>query len=354
MSSVIVEVVHIEAIRPHSNADQLFLAELKGWQTVIKKRADGSPVFQVGEPVVYIPPESTLPRALAARLGVEAYLSERTNIAGERELVVRQVRLRGEPSYGFVIPPDDPTWAVGTDVREHYGIGKYMPPVKFTAGDAEPNHALFVRYTEIEHLRHFPAVIEAHEDVIVTEKIHGTNVRLGCIDGVMLAGSHGLQRRRPVPEAMATHTYWFPATLEPVVTLLKALQVQHRQVILYGEVYGSRVQQLDYGQKRSLGFAAFDLYTDGHYLDYDAFQAVCRTYGVMTVPEIGRGRYSLAYVRSLSSGQTTLPGTHIREGVVVRLARERYDARIGRVIFKYLNDDYLLNTKLAVADATDL
>ena len=39
---------------------------------------------------------------------------------------------------------------------------------------------------------------------------------------------------------------------------------------------------------------------------------------------------------------------------MVKLARERYDAKVGRVVLKYLNDDYLLNTKLAEADATDL
>ncbi len=340
MSSVIVEVVRIEAIRPHTNADKLFLAQIKGWQTVIRKLDNGAPEFQVGDCVVYIPPDSTLPREL--------------DMAGERELVVRRVRLRGEPSYGFVIRPDDPTWAVGTDVQAHYGIGKYLPPVKFTAGDAEPNHPLFERYTDIENLRHFPDVIQAGEEVIVTEKLHGTNVRIGSIAGTMLAGSHGLQRKRPEAEDIAIHTYWFPATLEPVVALLDALKEDHRQVILFGEVYGSRIQKLDYGQKRGLGFTAFDLYVDGKYLDYDAFTALCGTYGVTTVPELGRGSYSLAFVRDLSSGPTTLPGTHIREGVVVKPVRERYDAKVGRVVFKYLNDDYLLNAKLADADTTDL
>lgn len=354
MSSVIVEVVQIDAIRPHSNADKLYLAEIKGWQTVIRKHLDGSPEFQVGERVVYIPPDSTLPHALAVQLGVETYVSAKTNMTGERDLVVRRVRLRGEPSYGFVIPLADPAWSVGTDVREYYGIGKYLPPVKFTAGDAEPNHPLFERYTDIENLRHFPDLIQAEEEVIVTEKIHGTNVRIGAIDGQILAGSHGLQRRRPEPEAMALYTYWFPATLAPVTALLTALQGQHRVAILFGEVYGSRVQKLDYGQKSGLGFAAFDLYVDGHYLDYEAFQSLCHNYGVPTVPTLGRGVYSLAFVRELSAGQTTLPGAHIREGVVVRLARERYDARVGRVVLKYINDAYLLNAKLAEADATDL
>jgi hypothetical protein len=103
-----------------------------------------------------------------------------------------------------------------------------------------------------------------------------------------------------------------------------------------------------------MGFAAFDLYADGKYVDYDACKAVCSTDGVTTVPELGRGPYSLDLVKDLSRGRTALPGSHIREGVVVKLARERYDGRIGRVVLKYLHDDYLLNAKLADADATDL
>ena len=183
MSSVIANVVEIEAVHPHPNADRLFLARIKGWQAVIRKREDGSPEFAPGERVVFIPPDSTLPREMAERIGVVNYLSERTNVEGGRDLVVRQVRLRGEPSFGLVVRPDDPSWPVGTDVREHYGIGKFRPPVRFSAGDAEPNHPLFQRYTDIENLRNFPGVFAPGEEVVVSEKIHGTNARIGWVEG---------------------------------------------------------------------------------------------------------------------------------------------------------------------------
>ena len=69
MSSVIANVVEIEAVHPHPNADRLFLARIKGWQAVIRKREDGSPEFAPGERVIFIPPDSTLPREMAERLG---------------------------------------------------------------------------------------------------------------------------------------------------------------------------------------------------------------------------------------------------------------------------------------------
>jgi RNA ligase (TIGR02306 family) len=354
MSSVIANVVEIEEVQPHPNADRLFLARVKGWQAVIRKREDGSPEFATGERVVFIPPDSTLPREMAERIGVVSYLSERANVEGERELVVRQVRLRGEPSFGLVVRPDDPSWPVGTDVREHYGIGKFRPPVRFSAGDSEPNHPLFQRYTEIENLRNFPDVFAPGEEVVVSEKIHGTNARIGWVEGKLLAGSHGLQRKRPEPEEIATNTYWFPSTLEPVRSLLDELRQGHAVAILYGEIYGSRVQSLHYGQRAGLGFAAFDVLVGEHYLDYDDFAALCARHGVATVPLLERGLFSLARIAELSRGQTALPDQHIREGVVVRPVAERFDPQIGRVILKYLSDDYLLNDKLTATDATDL
>ena len=355
MSSVIADVVEIEAIHPHPNADRLFLARIKGWQAVIRKRDDGSPEFAPGERVVFIPPDSTLPREMAERLGVLSYLSERTNFEGTRELVVRRVRLRGEPSFGLVIRPDDPSWPVGTDVREHYGIGKFRPPVRFTAGDSEAGHPLFQKYTDIENLRNFPDVFAPGEAVVASEKIHGTNARIGWVEGKLLAGSHGLQRKRPEPEAMASNTYWFPATLEPVQSLLEELRQQGSPVaILYGEIYGSRVQSLHYGRHDGLGFAAFDILLGEHYLNYDDFLALCARHGVATVPILARLPFSLERIAELSRGKTTLPDQHIREGVVVRPVVERFDPRIGRVLLKYLSDDYLLNDKLTAADATDL
>ena len=110
------------------------------------------------------------------------------------------------------------------------------------------------------------------------------------------------------------HTYWFPATLEPVMALLDALKEQHRQVILFGEVYGSRIQKLDYGQKRGLGLRCL--------------RSICgrEVSGLRYLhgPMRHVWRHDCARTRSwpllpglrqnLSSGQTALPGTHIREG----------------------------------------
>ena len=54
-----------------------------------------------------------------------------------------------------------------------------------------------------------------------------------------------LRRKRPeAPEAMAVNTYWFPFTLPAVQTMLTEMGVRHRQFLLFGEVYGSKIQDL--------------------------------------------------------------------------------------------------------------
>jgi hypothetical protein len=100
---------------------------------------------------------------------------------------------------------------------------------------------LFSEYTHIANLRHYPDLIGSDELVVVTEKLHGTNSRIGIIDGEWVAGSHRVQRGE------ADALYWSPKSQPGVEALITALAKHHRQVILYDEILGSDVQSLDYG-----------------------------------------------------------------------------------------------------------
>ena len=153
-----------------------------------------------------------------------------------------------------------------------------------------------------------------------------------------MAGSKGLRRQEP--DEYRKSAYWFPWTLPPVAGLLDRLGQQHRQAVLFGEVYGRGVQSFHYGRK-DVGFRAFDLLLDGRYLDYDRFLEVCRRHGIETVPELARMPFSLEAVKAVSTGPA-FAGEHIREGVVVKPLVERTDPRLGRVVLKYVSDDYLL------------
>ena len=149
--------------------------------------------------------------------------------------------------------------------------------------------------------------------------------------------------------AFSANTYWYPWTLEPVRTLLTSLGAEHKQVVLYGEVYGKGVQSFDYGQK-SVGFRAFDLLVDNQFLDAADFEQATESYGVERVPRLGSGPYSQEWVAELSKGRSVIGGQHVREGVVVKPMVERHDPRVGRVVMKYPSDAYLLGV---MEDFTD-
>ena len=62
-----VEVVAIDAILEHPNADRLEIAQVKGWNCVT-----GKGVFKPGDKCLYIPIDSVLPADLEAYLFPEA------------------------------------------------------------------------------------------------------------------------------------------------------------------------------------------------------------------------------------------------------------------------------------------
>jgi RNA ligase (TIGR02306 family) len=319
-------------VRPHPNADRLEIAEVLGWQVVI-----GKGQFREGDKVVYFPPDSILPPALSDRFGVTKYLARGR---------VRCASLRGESSFGLVVKPDDEAWPEGANVAGHYGATKYEPPIRPGAGAVEEDHPLFRKYTDMADLRNFPDAFRPGEEVVVTEKIDGTNCRAGLVDGTLMAGSHALRRSRPAADERSVNLYWYPLlSLEPVRALLEAHGATARSVILFGEVFGTRVQDFDYGRKNRIDFLAFDLMVDGRYVDHDPFREACERFGVAAVPIVYRGPFSLEALRREADAESVVGGGRYREGVVVRPVQERVQeigGSIRRVVLKYKGDRYLL------------
>lgn len=215
MSTLVVEVCTVKTVEPHPRADRLAIATVKGWKVCMRFDPDsGSAEFNPGDKCVYFPPDSILPPELASgRLNIMKYLAELPkDESGNRPPGgrVRAARLRGEQSFGVIMPidpeqGDDPDWPVGTDVRDHFGVQKWEPPPRTTDGDAAPAHPRFHRYTDIEHWNNFPDVIADGEEVVVTEKLHGKNCRVGLVletndDGqptwTWMAGSHDVRRHQ--------------------------------------------------------------------------------------------------------------------------------------------------------------
>lgn len=352
-----IPVATISQIMPHPNADSLDIAQVLGWQCVV-----GRDQFKEGDACVYFPPDTVLPKDLSDAWGVTNYLDRGR---------IKATRLRGEPSFGLVMPrdevlppPTDVIFEIGEDVSSYFpGVAKWAPPSRekqrgqgkyIDNPDHLPGDARFPDYTHIHNLRNFPDLIGNDEFVVITEKLHGTNSRIGIVDGQWMAGSHHV--RRGEGDAL----YWSP---KPVVeAMITSLAKHHKQVVLYGEILGSDVQSLDYGYEGHKGYAAFDLMIDGRYVDYWTFWNICALYDVPVVPIIKVGmleNFAIEAVRKYSKGNTaitqynddgSIKPLHLREGVVVKPLIERHDPKIGRCILKYVSDDFLLAKKSDFAE----
>lgn len=327
-----VPVTTITAIKPHPNADQLEIAQVLGWQCVVQRGR-----YHAGDNVVYFPIDTLLPREFSDRLGVTQYLHKQR---------IKATRLRGEASFGLIMPCERDDWNVGDNVAEYYAVTKYEPPTreekrcepgqgKFIPNpDHLPRNPLFAEYTAINNLRHFPDLLGRDELVVVTEKLHGTNSRIGMIDGEWMAGSHHVRR------GQGDALYWSPR--KHAEQLVSELAKYHRQVVLFGEILGRDVQSLHYDYDGHDGYRAFDLFVDGRYVDIHTFTGICIQYQVPMVPIIFFDHYDFDAVVHAAQGKTLLGADHIKEGVVIRPLVERYDDRVGRVILKYVSDAYLL------------
>lgn len=347
MSSLIVEVCAISEIREHPNADALEIAVVKGWECIIKKDS-----FKQGDRVVYFPIDTLLPLELSERLGVTKYLKglrqdypvEDGQVWGGR---VGAARLRGHVSYGLLMECEQEDWAIGTNVAELLGVDKWEPPLEFGSEERAPDHPRFHSYTDIENWKNFPDVIAVGEEIVLTEKIHGTNSRVGLIQTeegpVWMAGSHNC-RLMPPEEGQKPGLYWLPLT-ENVKSLLTDPVFEGRSVILFGEIFGAGVQDLHYGQANNQKqYRAFDIAVDGSYLDLDDFRSLCEKHEVPLVPLLYRGPFGEEAIRDHTNGRTVVcDQKQIREGVVIRPVKERFSEGLnGRLVLKSISDDYVL------------
>ena len=120
-----------------------------------------------------------------------------------------------------------------------------------------------------------------------------------------------------------------------------------RRVGIFGEVFGAGVQDLTYGadgRRETLGYAVFDVSAeiDGtpRWLD----PAELLDGELPLVPRLYEGPYDVERVLEVASGRETVSGRqlHLREGVVIRPAVERYSAVTGgRAIAKAVSPAYL-------------
>ncbi|MFJ9819808.1 RNA ligase (ATP) [Streptomyces sp. NPDC101151] len=334
-------------VHEHPNADALELAQVGLYRAVVAKGA-----YRTGEAAVYIPEQSVLPSDLIEELGLTGRL------AGGDADRVKAVRLRGELSQGIVCRPKAladvdlaRAAAEGTDFAERLGITKWVPPIPPTmSGEVEPAAEL-LPWVDIENIQRYPDIFTPGEPVVLTEKLHGSACLLTYVADQDRAyvSSKGFGAKSLALREDPRNLYWRAVRGHGVAETAARLceRLGARRVGIFGEVYGAGVQDLTYGadgRRETLGYAAFDVSAeiDGSVRWLDAAEVLEGE--LPLVPRLFSGPYDIERVLEVAGGRETVSGRglHLREGVVIRPAVERYSGVTGgRAIAKAVSPAYL-------------
>jgi RNA ligase (TIGR02306 family) len=358
VSTLKVEVVEVEEVLPHENANRLEICRVKGWLCVVSK---GS--FAVGDRAVYFPIDSVLPPLL-----LDALFPPESKIRPAKGRI-KTVKIRGVISQGLLAGleeirasagqgPRPFGWEVGDDLTKKLGVVKYDPSETFQGNAAQvkkrQENPFFERYTDIENFKNHLNLFREGERVAVFEKIHGTNFRAGWVPlhadtlwkkikklfgsrWEFVYGSHNVQLK-PGDK----NVYW------EAVEKYNLRNVLSYGEVVYGEIYGDGVQKgYIYGcGKGERRLVVFDIKKGGKYLDFDEFldrtilgHGICLPYP----PLLYFGDFEGDTIRSLASGDSLLPGSQEQtEGVVIRALNDP-GCYLGRKILKLKNPEFELS-----------
>lgn len=364
MSNFSVDVTLVEALEPINGADFIELAKIREYRAIVRKGT-----FKVGDKVAYIPEASIVPEDLMYKLGLVGKLS------GSQKNRVKAIKLKGELSQGLVLPAEE-EWELGSDVAEILGITKWEPTIPAHLTGQVVNALIpFTMTYDVENFKNYYNLIEEHEPVVITEKIHGTcciftlipeenkftrtfrptitpssyDAVTGIVTDVVYgepitvevdfyAASKGLSKQGLVfvLEENRGNVYVQAAknySIRENMIASKIVQnyLKDGPVHVLGEVYGPGIQDLHYSPEKNGGpfFRAFDVYIgrrgEGRFLNDDEFEAILVELGLKRVPVLYKGPFSVAILKELTTGKETVSGkqVHIREGIVVRPLIER-------------------------------
>jgi RNA ligase (TIGR02306 family) len=226
-----------------------------------------------------------------------------------------------EPEPGFALGTQGRKLTLWQRILKYFGFGPKPYGPKNGPGTYD-----------VESLKNYPRVfdvpqagqISSTEQVIVTEKIHGSNARYMFDGKTFWVGSH----KRWWKEQ--NNIWWDVAKKYPWI---EAFCREYPKFTLRGEVTPTQ-KGYAYGFETEKQFFAFDLQKpDGSYVPKSTLY---KHMGIQRfVPIIYQGPYDAAKMKELAEGKSLVEGAkNIREGIVISSVEERQVRGVGRAQLK--------------------
>ena len=367
------QVVKIEKVEKHPDADALDVCTVLGDYPVITKRNE----YVVGGLAGYIPIDSIVPDVemfhFLCPLNKEKYeeiegdtIVTKERILGTKYAVgsvpekyrrIKAKRIRGTYSQGMLvslvsIPAYHPLelWKPGDSIADSLSLKKWeeeeeenLPGLKKTRGtnaEKAPSGWSIPHY-DIDGIRKYVECLGESEEIVLTEKIHGSNA------GFSHDGTRLWVKSRNYYKKMDEDDMWWDIALRYDLEN-KLAQAPH--LVFFGEVYG-QVKKFRYDTVIEDGrlmtkIRFFDVWDTRlmRYMNYQERLNMLNVLGLDSVPELYRGPWlGKEQMYPYAEGMTTLGGKHIREGWVLNTLKERYEPRLdSRMQVKLVGEAYNL------------
>lgn len=254
----------IKSIKNHSNADSLEIAEVLGWQTIVKKG-----IHKEGDKVVFITIDTIVPRYTWS-----AFLADSKN--PDKPIRIKNIKLRGEFSSGLAIPlsefDDSPfkDYDAGTDLTEIIGITKYIKEIPAnlsgeTVGDF-PTH--LISKTDEDNGLNDPNLVDkvlTHDShVTITQKLDGSSVTLIVEDGLLTQ----VCTRNLSKKETENNSFWKAAR--------KLTIPQNWTGTIQGELCGNGIQRNQL-KLEDVKIFIFQISVDKKYMTYEEMKDFCES-----------------------------------------------------------------------------
>ncbi|MBS2033630.1 RNA ligase (ATP) [bacterium] len=333
-------------IFPHPNSDRMDLCKVGMFQLVVAK----SNGYRSGDVVVFAPSRAVLPPDLRPH-----YVNSETGVSylvGPEHDRVSGIRLRGELSEGITIALDyvlarlglqsAEQLVLGEDLAPALGITKYEPPLP--AGFSGQLRRLevdgpFLQH-DVEQFGIFGGEFVPGEDVLATEKIHGSQANMVFRpDGSIHVTSKGLASKGFEIGEDQANIYW-RALRNCRLHELVAESYPNLQVQAFAEVYPAQGVAWSYGADGNRPWLRiFRLVVGGQEVPRHEVPTALRE---LWVPLVYEGPFDENALRGLARGKEQVSGRelHIREGIVVTPRQPRPSREGWNLALKMINDKF--------------
>lgn len=341
----------IKSLRPIPNADNIEVAEVLGWEVVVKKGE-----FKAGDLVCYIQIDTVVPE------------KPEFEFLRERSFRVRTIKLRKQISQGLIVPL--PNWPIGKikegdDLTEAVGVKKFekethvlyekqrkpkslwekflykhlyrwFPSLRRKSRLPFPTH--IVSITDEERIQNMPHMLDAYKGrpFVIAEKLDGSSITIiherdflrRSILRVCSRRFELLDKENEFVRVVTDTNF-----KEYILKLVRWYDTD--DIVVQGEYIG-KPQGNRYEVENQIKL--FNLYVNGKRINQDMFYVVCGLLHIPVCPFIARIEldHTLPEVIAMAEGPSRLNKMVEREGLVFRCIEDNFS-------FKAISNKYLIN-----------